>query len=182
MSCVVGLRVDVDTMRGLRVGVPALLALLAKHEVQASFFVSVGPDTMGRHVWRLLKPKFLWKMLRSNAAGLYGWDILCSGTLWPGVVMGRRQPDVIRAIGAAGHELGLHAWDHYRWQTRVARFSEDEAGREMQRGFDMLAGITGERPRVSAMPGWRCTEAAIAGGMRRSWRWWRGSLRAYNCR
>lgn len=157
----VGLRVDVDTFRGTKLGVPALVKLFERYNIKATFFMSVGPDNMGRHLWRLLKPKFLLKMLRSSAASLYGWDIVLAGTCWPGKIIGDHLADVIRLPQAAGHETGLHTWDHYTWQMHVDRFSPEQMEEQLRRGFDKLEEILGEPPVCSAAAGWRCNERAL---------------------
>ena len=158
----VGLRIDVDTMRGTRLGVPALLQILGEHNIDATFFFSVGPDNMGRHLWRLLRPAFLIKMLRSNAVGLYGLDILLRGTMWPGSVIGKHCAETIRSAADAGHETGVHAWDHHRWQTRVASMSKNHTVLpELQKAKNMLEDIVGTPVHCSAVPGWRCTDAVL---------------------
>lgn len=158
----IGLRIDVDTFRGTKCGVPNLSKVLTDRSVKASFFFSVGPDNMGRHLWRLLRPAFLWKMLRTRASRLYGWDILLRGAFWPGPVIGSKLADVIRDTERAGHEVGLHAWDHHAWQAHIDRMDPAAIGRSLERGVEMLSELLGHPPTCSAVPGWKCNDLVLA--------------------
>ena len=157
----IGLRIDVDTYRGTKQGVPELCRVLKKYGIKATFFFSVGPDNMGRHLWRCLKPAFLWKMLRTDAAGLYGPEIIFMGTAWPGPRIGRRLEQVIRNCDDEGHEIGLHAWDHHKWQAKTDKMSSQELYRQIARGCDERERILGRKVDCSAVPGWRCTEEVL---------------------
>jgi undecaprenyl phosphate-alpha-L-ara4FN deformylase len=156
-----GLRVDVDTLNGTRQGVPALCELFRRHGIQASFFFSVGPDNMGRHIWRLLRPAFLFKMLRTKAASLYGWDILLLGTFWPGPDIGAKGAAMIRSACEDGHEIGLHAWDHHGWQAHLDTMDRDAIRKALERGYKRITDITGQAPICSAVPAWKCTPVVL---------------------
>jgi len=157
----VGLRIDVDTLRGTREGVPNLLKVLAEHRVRGTFLFSVGPDNMGRNIWRLFRPEFLRKIWRTKATKLYGWDILLKGTFWPGPPIGKRLGYLFKAAVSEGHELGLHAWDHYRWQTHIERMERGEIHRQLAQGVEVIHECTGASPVCSGAPAWRITEQAL---------------------
>ena len=161
-ATMVGLRVDVDTLRGTRRGVPMLLDTFQNHGIHASFFFTVGPDNMGRHLWHLVRPTFLLKMIRSKAASLYGWDIVLHGLLWPGPNIGRRCGQLMRSTRTRGHEVGIHAWDHHKWQVKLGEMSSDDLQKEIENGVYALNQILGEQPNCSASPGWRCNDAVLA--------------------
>ncbi|MBW2117279.1 MAG: 4-deoxy-4-formamido-L-arabinose-phosphoundecaprenol deformylase [Deltaproteobacteria bacterium] len=157
----IGLRIDVDTFRGTKYGVPNLCRILSCYSIKASFFFSVGPDNMGRHLWRLTRPSFFRKMLRTRASSLYGWDILLRGTFWPGPVIGENLGTIIRSTSDAGHEVGLHAWDHHAWQAHIDTMDGDAIYRSLNRGVELLTRIIGRLPTCSAVPGWKCKDLVL---------------------
>ena len=158
----IGLRIDVDTFRGTRDGIPRLLATLNARKIRASWYVTLGPDNMGRHIARMIRPAFAVKMLRSGAPSLYGWEIIFRGTLWPGPVISRRLAETLRHPDRDGHEMGVHAWDHHRWQNGIDALTDAQLDLEITRATEALATIIGHIPTTAAVPGWRCTERVLA--------------------
>src|SRR5437764_14917858 len=120
MAMKLGLKVDVDTLRGTREGVPGLIELFRKHGVCATFLFSVGPDHTGRAIKRLFRRGFMGKVQRTSVVKHYGVRTLLYGTLLPGPDIGRRAANVMRAVRDDGFEVGIHTWNHIRWQDGVS--------------------------------------------------------------
>lgn len=156
------LKVDVDTHAGMRDGVPALQRVLDARGVPASFYVSCGPDHSGRALRRIFKPGFLAKMLRTNAPGMYGWRTLLHGTLLPGPQIARSFPGHFAALAAAGHEVGVHGYDHVYWHDRLRRLDPEATAAELRRGLAVFAELTGRPAAAFAAPGWQCTANSLA--------------------
>ena len=116
----IGLKVDVDTLRGTREGVPRLTALLRRLQLDATFYFSVGPDHTGRAMRRVFRKGFAQKVARTSVLKHYGLKTLMYGVLLPGPDIGSRAGDVMRGVHDGGFEVGLHTYDHVRWQDYVA--------------------------------------------------------------
>jgi undecaprenyl phosphate-alpha-L-ara4FN deformylase len=129
------LKIDADTLRGTRDGVPRLVEILKRHEAGATFFFGVGPDHGG----------VMSRVLR----GLPVPDI------------GRRCADVMRATRDGGFEVGLHGWDPARWRAGVVKADADWTAHQMSLAMTRYEEIFGERAAVHAAPGWRMNKHAF---------------------
>ena len=154
------IKVDVDTYRGTLDGVPRLVDLLRKHQADATFLFSLGPDHTGRAIRRVFKKNFLEKVSRTSVLDHYGIRTLLYGSLLPGPDIGRRCASVLRRVRAEGFEVGIHCWDHVRWQDFVSARDADWTEREMRRASERFQEIFHEKSRVWGAAGWQTNRHA----------------------
>lgn len=161
MTKKLALKVDVDTFRGTRDGVPRLIDLFKRHDVGATFLFSLGPDHTGRAIKRVLRPGFLSKVSRTSVVQHYGFPTLLYGTLLPGPDIGVKCADVLWRTRDEGFETGIHTWDHVRWQDGVQSAPQAWAEREMQRACERYTDVFKEAPRTHGAAGWQMSLHAL---------------------
>ena len=161
MAKQLALKIDVDTYRGTREGVPRLVEVLQRYNAQATFFFSLGPDHTGRAIKRVFRPGFLGKVSRTSVVEHYGIKTLLYGTLLPSPDIGRKCADIMRMVKVAGFEVGIHCYDHIRWQDYVANKDGKWTRRELQLAVDRYTEIFGEAPHAHAAAGWQMNRHAL---------------------
>ena len=155
------LKVDVDTLRGTREGVPALIDLLTAHGADATFLFSLGPDHTGRAIRRAFRPGFMRKVARTSVLEHYGLRTLLYGTLLPGPDIGWRAGAFMRRVRDAGFEVGVHCFDHTAWQDLLLRRDAAWAGSQMRAAVERFREVFDATPRVHGAAGWQMTTAAL---------------------
>lgn len=155
MSPVVAIKVDVDTDRGTRLGVPNLLRVLKEFDVPACFLFSLGPDNTGKAIRRVFRPGFFKKVSRTSVVSLYGVRTLLNGTLLPAPHIGRRNEAILRETRDRGFEVGIHAYDHFRWQDYVLTMKPGEVSAEFEKARAEFTRIYGTAARTAGAAGWQ---------------------------
>jgi peptidoglycan/xylan/chitin deacetylase (PgdA/CDA1 family) len=158
----IALKVDVDTFRGTRDDVPRLLALLAERKLRATFLFSLGPDHTGRAIRRVFRPGFVSKVARTSVVSHYGLKTLMYGVLLPGPRIARRCAGVLHAVADAGHETGIHCWDHVEWQDKVADRDLAWTRRQLEQALAEYRSVFGRDARTHGAAGWQANEHLFA--------------------
>ena len=156
------IKIDVDTDRGTRIGVPNLLSLFDEFKIKATFLFSLGPDNTGRAIKRIFRPGFLSKVSRTSVVSTYGIRTLLNGVLLPGPHVGRRNEAVMRTAKERGHEVGIHCYDHIRWQDGLATMTDDEIFTEFSKARREFERIFREPAKTAGSAGWQANASSLA--------------------
>ncbi|MBT3294447.1 MAG: polysaccharide deacetylase family protein [Verrucomicrobia bacterium] len=157
------LRVDVDFRAGMRRAVPRMAALLAQHDMQATFFLVTR--LAGGRTWlrKAVRPAVLKRWLRIGAwriAGQMGaWDALRGRGR--GAAHGELLAQTCAQLWAEGHEVGVHGFDHEWWVDEVWHAPTAQLREEIGRAYDALRHATGRADVAWASPGWRTTDGVL---------------------
>jgi peptidoglycan/xylan/chitin deacetylase (PgdA/CDA1 family) len=155
------LKIDVDTLKGTKLGVPGLVDTLKKFQAGATFLFSLGPDHTGRAIKRVFRKGFLGKVKRTSVVQHYGFPTLLYGTVLPGPDIGRRCADILRRTRDDGFECGIHTWDHVKWQDGVANASAEWTRREMESAQNRFCDIFKEAAKTHGAAGWQMSKHAL---------------------
>jgi peptidoglycan/xylan/chitin deacetylase (PgdA/CDA1 family) len=155
MAARLALKVDVDTDRGTREGVPNLVSDCREFGVPACFLFSLGPDQTGRAITRVFRRGFFRKVSRTSVVRIYGLRTLLNGTLLPAPHIGRRNTETIRRVRGAGFEVGIHCYNHHRWQDHLARMSREETAAEFEAARAEFRRIFGVEAQAAGAAGWQ---------------------------
>lgn len=158
----IALKIDVDTYRGTREGVPRLAAALERAGARATFLFSLGPDHTGRAIKRVFRRGFLGKVRRTSVTQHYGVKTLLYGVLLPGPHIGRRCAEIMREVGRRGFEVGVHTYDHIKWQDTVARASELWTRRQLGLAREEFIRVFDRPPEAHGAAGWQ-VNASVPG-------------------
>ena len=161
MKKYLALKIDVDTLKGTKVGVPALINLLKKYQAGATFLFSLGPDHTGRAIKRVFRKGFLGKVKRTSVVSHYGFPTLLYGTLLPGPDIGKLCGDILRNTRDEGFEVGIHTWDHVKWQDNVEHATAEWTRREMALAQDRFTDIFKAPARTHGAAGWQMSRHAL---------------------
>ena len=155
MAPEIALKVDVCNRRALEKGVAGLLPVLAEFGVRASFFVAFGPDNSGKAIRRIFRRGFVKKMIRTRGVTTYGFKTLLYGTVLSAPPVGEALPDLLHEIESAGHEVGIHGWDHVGWHDGLSRMTFEEMRESYGQAVRMFERTLQHKPSFSGVPGWQ---------------------------
>lgn len=161
MGRTVYLRVDLDFRVCVDTGLPFLLHEFERREIGATFFVVMGPDTMGSHKSRIKKKGYIKRLMAMNPFKLAMMAGRAQLRKWNGDTMVWVDPKCLEVAEEKGHELAVHGYDHAWWAEQCWHCEAEHVQEQVDLAMDRFQRHFPGRSLAWGAPNWRCNMAAI---------------------
>ena len=149
------LRVDVESDRGIKDGLPKLLDLLKKYELKASFYLVMGGES---NIFEILRYN---KKIESSAErSIKVWSLTdkLRMTLFPKDFV-KANKKILQRILDEGHELGIHGWKHREWTRGLDKIDVKD---RINRAINRYDNLFGQKPISWASPGFNINDNTLS--------------------
>jgi undecaprenyl phosphate-alpha-L-ara4FN deformylase len=151
----IALKIDVDNLSAIELGVPRLSQLLLERECGATFFWSLGHEKNGT----FLRPAR--GLRRFHGAGVqalnarFGWKSLLRGSFLPSPALKRGALTAIKALQSSSFEHGVRPTQNYEWQRHIPHWSPTETVNVLQNDVALFTRLSGQIPVAFSAKSWQ---------------------------
>lgn len=148
------LRVDLESDKGIKKGLPKLLNLLRKYDVKASFYLVMGGES---NILEIIK--YRGKMTHSNERKIKIWSFVdkIRMVLLPKDFV-KPNLKILQRILEEGHELGIHGWKHRAWTRGLERINTES---HILKAKKKYYNLFGKQPISFAAPGFNTNKKVL---------------------
>lgn len=149
---VFSLRIDIESDKGIREGVPRLLTLLKKYDIKASFYVTMGGES---NIFELLR--YRKKLPGKRKVSVFSRREVFRIAFFPKDFVTRNRK-ILRNILKEGHELGIHGWKHREWTRGLEKIN---VRRVIRRAIRKYVELFGTKPKSFCAPAFRTNRDVV---------------------
>lgn len=148
------LRVDLESDKGIREGIPRLLDLLKKYNLKASFYLAMGGESNIFEILRYNK-----KVESSAERSVKVWSLLdkLRMALFPKDFV-KANKKILQRIIDEGHELGMHGWKHREWTRGLDKINIKD---KINRAISRYNNLFGQKPISWSSPGFNTNDNVL---------------------
>ena len=153
----IALKIDVDNLAAIALGVPRIQKILLEKGCNASFFWSLGMEKNGVC---MLPARGLRRFSGAGKLPLrarFGIKALCRGSLLPSAVLSKSALIALQTLPQFEH--GLRPAQNYRWQQKIVNLSSEDTHHLLSEDFAQFLRLTEITPVAFSAKSWQGNRA-----------------------
>ena len=148
------IRIDLESNKGIKRGLPKLLDLFQKKGIRGSFYIAMGGET---GALGLLNNSKKMQNAGERKIKVFNFFEKLRIALFPKDFVSSNKAILQRVIDE-GHELGIHGWKHRSWTRNFERLDKNN---ELNLAISKYEKLFGKKPISFSAPGFMIDEETI---------------------